>query len=570
MLPGGCNRIVCALVAMLVAAMTSASLPVFAQIPSSDLPGREAERFREPVGPRAVPGGVAISLPSSVAPPGADRTTLKLHRVVVLGGTVYRPEQFVPLYADLIGKVITLQAAYDIGARITAKYGADGYVLTRAIIPPQELHPEGASLRIQIVEGYVDQVVWPPETAKYRDFFSYYTKQITAERPTNIKTIERYLLLAGDLPGLKFQNSLKPSESQQGAATLVVQVTEKPIDALARIDNRGTQSRGPYQHFTSFTTNNLLGFHDAFTVSYAGVAPEPRELNYGYAQYRNVLTPEGLSAFISGSYGQGRPGQPVDPLLKYKTLSMVFDGGFNYPFIRQRERNLNATVLGFASQSRSDILDALNNDVRLRGVRVKVDADAADSLGGINQLNFVASQGINGLGAEALSAPFALNPKAHLDFTKFEATFTRMQPLFAQFSTLFAAYGQYAVNPLFSPEQCGYGGRVFGRAFDPSQILGDSCALVLGELRYDIPTGLKNLTQLQLYGFADFGWLHNIAPSAGTPTNVDAASAGGGIRATLQSPFSTFGSLSADLSAAKAIEGPRDDWRFFFIVTGRY
>jgi len=347
-------------------------------------------------------------------------------------------------------------------------------------------------------------------------------------------------------------------------------VTEKPIDAIARIDNRGTQSRGSYQHFTSITANNLLRIHDAFTASYAGVLPEPRELNYGYGQYRTVLSPEGLSAFINGSYGAGRPGLPLDPVLKYKTLSMVFEGGITYPFIRQRERNLSATVLGFASQSRSDILDSLNNDVYFRGVRVKVDADAADSLAGINQFNFVASQGIDGAGAKALNPIGTLNPNAHLDFTKFEATFTRNQPLFFQFSALFAAYGQYAVNALFSPEQCGYGGRVFGRAFDPSQILGDSCALVLGELRYDIPTGLKDITLLQLYGFADFGWLHNIAPLAGTRADVDAASAGGGIRFSLQSPFSTFGSLSADLSAAKAIEGPRDDWRFFFIVTGRY
>src|SRR5262249_35056965 len=149
------------------------------------------------------PGGVPISLPSSVAPPGADRTTLKLIRVVVLGSTVYRPEEFVPLYADLIGKVITLQAAYDIAARITAKYGADGYVLSRAIIPPQELAPAGATMRIQVVEGFVDRVLWPKELAKYRDFFTYYANRITAERPSNIKTIERYLLLAGDLPGLK-------------------------------------------------------------------------------------------------------------------------------------------------------------------------------------------------------------------------------------------------------------------------------------------------------------------------------------------------------------------------------
>ena len=85
-----------------------------------------------------------------------------------------------------------------------------------------------------------------------------------------------------------------------------------------------------------------------------------------------------------------------------------------------------------------------------------------------------------------------------------------------------------------------------------------------------IPTGINNITQLQLYGFADFGWLHNIAPTAGTPANVDAASAGGGIRLSLQSPSSTFGSLSVDLSAAKAIDGPRDDWRFFLILGAKY
>jgi hemolysin activation/secretion protein len=577
MLPGVYRRSVFALTAMLVApfigasilgaSIFGASVPALAQISPSDLPGRELERFREPVAPRAQPGGATVSLPSSVAPAGADRTTLTLARVVILGNTVYRPDEFAPLYADLIGRVTTLQAVYDIAARITAKYGADGYVLSRAIVPPQELSPGGATIRIQIVEGFVDQVVWPTELSKYRDFFSYYADRIIADRPANIKTIERYLLLAGDLPGLKFKNSLKPSASQHGAATLVVEVTEKPIDALVRADNRGTQSRGPYQYFTSVTANNLLRLHDAFTVNYAGVAPQLRELNYVYAQYRQVLGPEGLTAFINGSYGYGRPGQPLDPVLKYKTLSSVFEAGASYPFIRQRERNLGVTALAFVTDSRSDILDTLNNDVRLRGVRVKVDADAADQLAGINQLNLVASQGINAVGAESLGF---INTKARLDFTKFEATYTRNQPLFAQVSLLFAAYGQYAVNPLFSPEQCGYGGRVFGRGFDPSQILGDSCALVLGELRYDVPTGIKDLTQFQLYGFADRGWLHNIAPQPGTPANVDAASVGGGIRLGLQSPFSTFGSLAADLSAAKGIEGPRDDWRFFFIVTGRY
>jgi hemolysin activation/secretion protein len=152
-----------------------------------------------------------------------------------------------------------------------------------------------------------------------------------------------------------------------------------------------------------------------------------------------------------------------------------------------------------------------------------------------------------------------------------------LQALPAQFSFLLAAYGQYALNPLFmqSPEPCGYGGRVFGRAFDPSQMIADSCAEALGELRWDVPMGIKYLSQLQFYGYGDHGWLHNlnslpVLGSGGIASTAEGSSAGGGLRVGLQSPFSPDGLLTADLSANRALEGPRDDWRFFFIVTGRY
>jgi hemolysin activation/secretion protein len=90
--------------------------------------------------------------------------------------------------------------------------------------------------------------------------------------------------------------------------------------------------------------------------------------------------------------------------------------------------------------------------------------------------------------------------------------------------------------------------------------------MVLGELRADSPWSIKYINQAQLYGFADWGKVfnHNAAPNFGTPASVDGASVGGGVR------LGWLSMVSADLSAAKAIEGPRDDWRFFFILTGRY
>jgi hemolysin activation/secretion protein len=560
MLPRYC-RILAAVAALF------ASLPAAAQIiPSSELPGRERERFQELPTPRAVPRGPAISLPSTVAPAGADKVKLIVRGVRVTGSTVYTTEQLEPLYQDLIGNV-TLAAVYDIAQRITAKYGKDGYVLSRAIVPPQELSPQGAVIHIQVVEGYIDRVEWPKSLSQYRDFFSEYTAKIIADRPTNIRTLERYLLLASDLPGLKFKNSLKPSADKQGAATLVIEVTEKPVDAMARVDNRGTRARGPWEYYTSATINNLWKMHEALTINYAG-AFQTRELQYASLNWKQVLTSEGLTAFVNVIGSRGHPGTFELELLEYATRSFWVEAGMSYPFIRQREKNLTFSVLTFATYDRSNILSDLNTIDRLRGFRAKVDGDMADQWGGINALNFVLSQGIEGLGSTDNGNPFASRANGRVDYTKVELTLTRLQPLFERFSLLMAAYGQWTPDPLLSPELCGYGGRAIGRAYDPSELVGDQCIQLLGELRYDLPGAPKEITQAQLYGYADRGWLHNIAPVPGTRENENGASVGAGVRLGWQGFSNT--TFNADLSAAKAVAGPRDDWRFFLIVSGRY
>src|SRR5262249_22674690 len=158
-------------------------------------------------------------MPGTVAPPGADKIKLILRGVRTVGGTIYQPEELAALYGDLVGHEITLAAVYDIAARITAQYGSDGYVLTRVVVPPQESTPGGGAVLIQIVKGYIVRVEWPESLSLYRDFFSEYTAKIIADRPSNVRTLERYLLLAGDLPGLKFKNSLKASPTRPGAAT---------------------------------------------------------------------------------------------------------------------------------------------------------------------------------------------------------------------------------------------------------------------------------------------------------------------------------------------------------------
>ena len=439
-------------------------------------------------------------------------------------------------------------------------------MLSRAVVPPQNFSPRGAVVRIQVVEGYVDNVVWPEKLTRYRDFFTDYARRIVADRPANIRTLERYLLLANDLPGLKFATTLKPSPVNPNASTLIVEVTEKPIDAVARIDNRGTTARGPWQYLGSATLNNTVArAHEAFTVTYAGTF-QVEELQYVLFGYRQVLNSEGLTFFANASHGFGRPGtqQLID--LDYRTRSSVLEAGLSYPVIRSREKNLIVAALGYATNDDSFILGALNTRDRLRGFRVKADADWADSFLGINQVNFTFSQGINGLGASGNLGPndTPTSTNGRVDFNKIEGTFIRTQPLPHNFSVFFAAYAQYAFTPLLVSEQCGYGGRFFGRAFDPSEMLGDHCWAALGELRYDFATPWKQLTKLQAYAFADHGQTYVINPAIGTPGTQHGTSAGGGVRAAWEDIY------TADLSISKAVEGPRHDWRAFLILGAKY
>ena len=358
---------------------------------------------------------------------------------------------------------------------------------------------------------------------------------------------------------------LKPSERRKGASTLVVEVAQKWVDAIGRVDNRGTQYRGPAEFLASTTLNNWARGHEALSLTYAGVFPLS-ELQYVAGNYRQVLTAEGLTFFADGSYTWGRPGTAQLNILQYRNLGPYADVGLMYPLIRSRERNLSLSALTFANNNRADVLGTPFNDDRLRGVRARADADLADPLGGINQLYVIASQGVEGFGSTENGNPLASRAAGRIDFSKIEAYASRTQPLFWSFSAFAALYSQYAFTPLLSPEQCGYGGRFFGRAFDPSQLLGDSCFEAIGELRYDLPIPpiwILRFSQFQLYGFTDYGQVFSRVPAVGTPSNQDGASAGTGVR---------FGNelFGVDLQLAKAIEGPGNDWRFFVIAGVRY
>src|SRR5256885_2886330 len=144
-------------------AMVSVSFAAVAQVvppgaqivPPSDQPGRERERFERPPVPLAQPGGPAISVPGIEAPPGAAETKLVIRQIRIVGATVYTAAQLAELYADLVGKTVTLQAVYDLAQRITAKYGGYRYLVFHVLLSVPVIEPHRARGHIPGVEGHI-------------------------------------------------------------------------------------------------------------------------------------------------------------------------------------------------------------------------------------------------------------------------------------------------------------------------------------------------------------------------------------------------------------------------------
>lgn len=536
-----------------------------AQVPSTVMPGREIKQFSQPVSPLSKPAIAVLKLSGSAAPQGAAKMMLTVKRVEINGMTVYSQSEVADITTSLTGKSVTVQAIYDAAAKLTSRYGNDGYVFTRVIVPPQELDPSGATIILQAVEGYVDHVEWPDRLKSLHPaLVDGYTAKITAQRPANIKTIERYLLLANDLPGVTVRSKFEASPDNTGATTLRVEEDYKPYAVQAQIDNRGTTGRGPWEYVTSLEESDRLGLGEHVGLAYAGTFPA-KELQYVSGYFDTVLNSEGLKLFGSASYSRGWPGIFSLQQLGYSTTSLNLESGLSYPVLRSRDKNLSFSGSFFLEDATGDTSSGAISKDRIRGLRLRANFDSADEYGGLNQLQLSLSQGIAGLGATANGNALASRLSGRPDFTSVELSASRLQSLGHNFSLLGAIDATYAFNPLLAAEQCSYGGKTFGRAFDASELAGDRCFSALAELRYDIPNLPQHIDTAQIYAFSDIGAVYRIAPVSGEDKADHGASAGVGFRTGFEKH------VNLDLSAAKPLYGRNSDsWRFFLALNTHF
>jgi hemolysin activation/secretion protein len=551
---------------------------------------QEVDKFQGQVDPTLTGRMMALPLApvsaASVSVPGftpqaataaALHTTFVLNQLNIVGSSVYGNPQLANMFRQYIGRTVSLADLQKMADDITLKYRNDGYILTRAIVPVQNVREGVATIRV--IEGYVAQVNISGNPKGARALLENYGDQIKRARPFNIKTLERYALLANDIPGMDVrailgparmpQDELAPAEITPGAAILTFVAAQSTAHGYLTFDNRGTKFLGPNEYSFGGNINSIFRAGDTTGVQ-ALTTTNTKELRFIRLYHQTPLGDDGLMLNIASSYSRTEPGYILEPLA-LEGRSTTFSAGVTYPIIRSQAQSLYVNAGFDVLNSKTNVLTdtpgaefTLYND-RLRSFRVGANYNDTDNWLGINQLGGQLSQGISALGATQNGSGDLSRPNGRTDYTKANFNAARLQGLGHNFSVYTATQGQYGFVPLLSAEQFNFGGAEFGEAYDPAEITGDRGIAGKVEVRYDAASNWKVLQAVQPFAFYDIGKIWNVDPIS-LPGSASAASAGFGVRANLTHFITGSLTWAKPLTRNVATENNKNA-RVFFSIT---
>jgi hemolysin activation/secretion protein len=474
-------------------------------------------------------------------PAGAHLLRFVLKGIVIKGATAFPTKKLSSLYAKRIGTNVTLEEVYAIADALSRLYQEEGYLLSRAYIPDQQI--QNGIIEIRVIEGYVADVVTEGVTARAA-LVERYIRAIKAGRPAKAAQIETAVLGLGGIYGYSFRTIFSPAPQQpEGAVTLTLQaerVWREPCTLSA--DNFASRYTGPQQIATSCAFNLVPGQQTSFSIL-SGLPLAGQRMLSGTAGHKIQLAPY-LTLDIDGGSSRVRPGYTIQ---RFDIDSRSTSGSvaLSWQFIQQRDHNLSVQIAFDAKNSRSTtVRDAVLMEDRIRAIRLALMWSMSDSLAGYNTARLTLSQGLNALGASQAGDRNVSRAGARPDFRKVELILSRLQNIGERLSFLTSTKVQWTSTRLYSSEQAGYGGQDYGRAYDSSDLTADKGANASIEIRYSIGEGSP--VRFQPYLFYDYG----VVANASVPATHHASSAGGGVR------FETRWRQSGNLGIAFPIGRP--------------
>lgn len=522
--------------AALLATLALLAAPAAAQpVPPGALqavpPGSPLPRVLPPSPPAValptVPGGP----PARAAVPGI---TVHIVSVAVEGVTAYKPAKIAALTQGLTGPAVKLAKVEAARQAILQLYRGDGYVLSTVAA---SIDAQGR-LRFVVTEGRIASVKLSRDIGPAGVQVLRFLKRLTEQTPIDEATLERYLLLAQDVPGVTLHAVLQPSTEEPGALNLIADVSRAAVSGLFTTDNYASGYTGPIESLLVANLNSFTEYGEQTQVSLYHTWVNSQ--TFGQASTEVFLGSSGLKLKVYGGDGVAVPTGTL-AAEDYRGITTVFGAALSYPVIRARQQTLN--LIGSLDAVDTDIFTsgALSADslrvARIAASYARSDLLLGDARSAVNSVTVRVSKGLGGLGASSNASLDLPRPGEQIDFYKIDGQISRTQTLFspwqgATVSLLGLVTGQYSPDILPPAEQFYLGGLQFTRGYYSGEVVGDKAVAATAELDLDTgfdlsAVGLSDNVPTQFFAFYDWGetWQNDQQS-----LQIRIASAGGGVR----------------------------------------
>ena len=485
----------------------------------------------------------------SVSP--SMRKSFVLRSVCISGSTVYSQATLLAFFQPFLNKRINYKDLEKINQQITIKYLKDGYILTRAILPVQNL--SSGHVHIEILEAYVVQVNVIGKTHGLEKYLDAYAQQLKKSHPLRLKVLQHYILLLNRLPGVTATLKRSPNLSNSGAQNLTFVIKQRRFIPNALLNNNQNRYLGGQNLFLTANIYSLFQGGDSTTVTAATAPFDPKVLQYYYLLHNFPIGVNGNHLDIYTNYTQ------IKPTLNIAPASVAGKAGelgayFYHPFILQANDKLEGRLaFGYyrsKTASFNGVANAPDAIVRLPSLRAKTTYERTRTKY-LDRLEAELSQGIHVFGANIAPPPTPGIPNPYVYYTKLRYYIIHIQNITKVFSVQIDSMGQYAFNPLAPVEKIPYGGGLpYGVAYDPGEIIGDQGLMGGIELHYN--SFPKSLRAIQYFTRYDIGkvWNKNVSPTFFLNNIYSDASLSAGVRLLLSKDF------RLQLSVARPMTNP--------------
>ncbi len=397
--------------------------------PAQQLPqGSPIPRVLPPVLPRVVPGPALQPAPTPELPASG---TVAVRTAQVEGATAYTDAALAPLLAGLAGPAVPIARIQAAREAILARYRRDGYVLTAVKVTLDRAQ----TLRFVVTEGRIAEVKLDGDIGPAGVQVLRFLNHLTEKQPIDAASLERWLLLAQDVPGISLRAVLRPSTTEPGALTLVAVVSRAAFSGLATADNRAYSLTGPEQGLVVLDANSFTSLGEKTEVSLYGAARATQL--FGQASSEFFVGGSGLKLRLYAGSGTADPSGELRAE-GYHGVTTTAGVAALYPLIRARRQTLNLGAYFDILQSDIDAAGQLASQDNLRVLRAGADYALQDLWAGgdrtaLNGISLRVSRGLQGLGSSTngQQVPPPGRQGEVVDFTKVSFEASRNQTLFS-------------------------------------------------------------------------------------------------------------------------------------------